>query len=265
MVKGNIHEIFFALNRGVIWKGPNNSCMDQPREGSRIATYLLTASVTFMLVATLLVVCLWIDTTISGREGFVNMALAKYLTLLCACIALQYIILGWTWGVIRLIAIIRDAKVQLLVVGTLLVISLSREILSILSSGIPHSYSLLMVLFWIWIAIEALKFPIAIIIAGILWFWPEKQIVWKDCISCSILVIPSSMILACILTFTGILSMVNQVFLNLSTLLANNPVTGILLSMLQSVGIFIVLLLLSGIGFRIIAACRSNGKVKNIL
>jgi hypothetical protein len=142
--------------------------MEQSPQGSRIASYLLTASVTFILVATLLVLCLWIDTTISGREGFVNLALAKYLTLLFACIALQYIILGWTWGIIRLITIIRDAKVQLLVVGTLLVICLSREILSILSSGIPHSYYLMMVLFWSGIAIEALKFPVAIIIAGIL-------------------------------------------------------------------------------------------------
>jgi hypothetical protein len=72
-------------------------------------------------------------------------------------------------------------------------------------------------------------------------------------------------ILACILKVTGILSMVNQVFLDHSTLLANSPVTDFLLSMLHSVGIFIVLLLLSGIGFRIITTCRSNGKMKNIL
>ena len=103
--------------------------------------------------------------------------------------------------------------------------------------------------------IEMCRFPLVIVLAGILWFWPENKIIWKDAAFCSaFVVIAGGLILAGIRIVPGVSDFVNMIPATVS----GNPEITALIHVSGSIIVIMLTLILAWLGFRVIAEYRKR-------
>jgi hypothetical protein len=149
---------------------------------------------------------------------------------------------------------IQKRKNQFIALGILLGIVVFKDILpsglaGTISGGIGgYLTSLLYV-------IEMCRFPLVIVLAGMLWFWPENKIIWKDAAFCSaFVVIAGGLILAGIRIVPGVFDFMNTILPPVT----GNPEITALIHFSGSIIMVMLTLVLSWLGFRVIAEYRKR-------
>jgi hypothetical protein len=103
-----------------------------------------------------------------------------------------------------LIGSIKERKNRFIVLGILLVLVVFNNLIPLLLTGI-HFEGLVNFVTGLLKIIGMCKFPLAIILAGMLWFWPGNKISWKDSAQCSGIVFFIGGVFWLLLEHTGIL------------------------------------------------------------
>jgi hypothetical protein len=152
---------------------------------------------------------------------------------------------------------IRDRKNQIIIVFALLVLLIIRDILMMP----PQDFNPASTGVWIVILFNisaVLKGPLAIILAGLLWFWPEgKGTIWEDSVLCSVFIVSFGLVIAIALGISGLLPVLVPFINNFhtqETMLFPGYDTVLLL--LESLAGIILTLLLAWIGFIIVGRYR---------
>lgn len=103
--------------------------------------------------------------------------------------------------------------------------------------------------------IEMCRFPLVIVLAGMLWFWPENKIIWKDAAFCSaFVVIAGGLILAGIRIVPGVFNGMNTI----PPSVPGNPEITVLIHFSVSIIGLMLTFILAGLGFRVIAGYRKR-------
>lgn len=160
-----------------------------------------------------------------------------------------------------LIGSIKERKNRFIVLGILLVLVVFNNLIPLLLTG-THFEGLVNFVTSLLEIVGMCKFPLAIILAGMLWFWPGNKISWKDSALCSGIVFFLGEVFWLLLERTGILPGLLAFIREIALSASGVPNVVVFVFFFISLINFILIFTLSWVGFRFIAKCREK-KEKN--
>lgn len=159
-----------------------------------------------------------------------------------------------------LIGCIWERKNRFIVLGLLFILVVFKDVSFLLLTGTELTGMTGFVTSLLHI-IGMCKFPLVIILTGMLWFWPENKISWKDSALCSAFVFIIGMVIWELLALTGILP---RLFATINEISHNPPanleIQALILFSISIIGLSLTFIL-SWLGFRVIAGYREKKKI----
>jgi len=156
-----------------------------------------------------------------------------------------------------LIGSIQERKNRFIFLGFLLILVIFKDILPLLLTGLNFEEPIRYVTILLNI-IGMCKFPLVIILAGMLWFWPGNKISWKDSVFCSVIVFVIGAVTWGFLALTGILPRLFEFINGISHSAPGNLEVPTLVFFSFSSTTLILTLIVSWLGFHVIAKYREK-------
>jgi hypothetical protein len=181
---------------------------------------------------------------------------ANPLALLPGIVSFECLVIVMTVIFSLLIGCIKERKNQFIVLGILLVLIVLKDMFPLLLTGTGFE-GLAGVVAGLLTIIGICRFPLVVVLAGMLWFWPENKIIWKDAAVCSALVFIAGMSALGLLAVSGILTGFFVVINGMAHSGSGNPAAATLVFFFCSLVALALTLLLSWLGFHVIAEYRN--------
>ena len=184
---------------------------------------------------------------------------AGSLTFLFGIVTFGVLVMVMTAIFSLLVGYIRERKNRFIILGILFILVVFKDLSFLLLTGTDLTGITGFVTSLLHI-IGMCKFPLVIILTGMLWFWPENKISWKDSALCSAFVFIVGMVIWELLALTGILPRLFAIINDIShTPPANPEIQALILFSLSIIGL-VLTLILSWLGFWVIAKYREKKK-----
>jgi hypothetical protein len=158
-----------------------------------------------------------------------------------------------------IIGSIKERKNRFIILGILLVLVIFNNIFPLLLTGI-NSEGLIGYVTILLNIIGMCKYPLVIILAGMLWFWSDNKIRWQDSALCSAIVFIMGVVIWGLLALTGNLPRLFEFINEISHSAPGNPEVPVFVFFFISLITLILTFILSWIGFRIITEYREKRK-----
>jgi hypothetical protein len=187
--------------------------------------------------------------------------MAGSLTLFFGIVSFGVLVMAMTAFFSLLIGSVQERKNRFIILGILLFLVVFKGLLPLLLTGLNFEGLVGYVTILLNI-IGMCKFPLVIILAGTLWFWPENKISWKDSVLCSAIVFVIGAVTWGILALTGSLPQLFEFINEISHSAPGNPEVPVFVLFFISLITLILTLILSWMGFRVIAKYRERQRAE---